>query len=197
MNINYSLLNRAIDLYTSYGYTFVEVPWMVTPEASRATNPPEGGIFVLGDGRHLVGSAEQGFIQIAHTLKPNRRYASVSPCFRKGDTRDEFHQETFMKLELFSYCNGEMNDGLVKAHMQYARYVAIMLGIDPTALAPYYESSTNTDLNVLIHDNDTGMEFLEIGSYGYRTFGDTHIAYGTGLALPRFQYALERQIYAS
>lgn len=194
MNINYFLLGEAVKIYTDLGYTFIEVPWIVNEKSSEATNPPKEGIFVLEDGTHLIGSAEQGFIHVIEQLKPNTKYASISPCFRKGDNRDIYHQEMFMKLELFLYDNDTIStfaDGL----MDDAMTVFYKLGIHEKALYGVLTHSTNIDLCV----QRFNKEMLEIGSYGYRIINDINntykINYGTGLALPRFQFGFKEQYY--
>lgn len=189
MIIDYSLLGKAEKFYTNRGYTFIDVPWYVNAEASLITKPPNAGTFILNNGMHLIGSAEQGFIEIIETLIPHKKYASISPCFRKGDNDDRYHQETFMKLELFSYGEPISEDKFAAGLLSDATDAFYYLGIHEDRLYGILTHAHNIDLCVKREHE----EMLEIGSYGYRniikTTGNYHINYGTGLALPRFQLA--------
>jgi hypothetical protein len=184
MNIDYALLAKAVEIYKIKGYEFIEVPWIVSVASSRSTNPPEDGIFKLQhDDVSLVGSAEQGFIEIIKQLEPNKKYAAISPCFRKGDNRDHLHQETFMKLELFSY-NSDSNN-VYFSFLDDARSVFLQLGKKWICPSHLITTESLFDENI-----DICYRNVEIGSYGYRdlVIDDIpyRINYGTGLALPRY-----------
>lgn len=185
MIIDYVLLAQAVTKYKYLGYQFVEVPWMVTPQTSQITKPPGAEGFILTDGKHLIGSAEQGFIQASASFKYNRKLASISPCFRKNDNRDYYHQETFMKLELFIQTIKKPWDKVYKL-INDASQVFEELGIKKV----YFNQTSESNLDI---EAITKYGNLELGSYGYRHVGETYFIYGTGLALPRFQMALEEQ----
>lgn len=196
MIIDYKLLGKAQGIYTKMGYEFIEVPWIVDSYASRATNPPVNGVFELNDGSHLVGSAEQGFIEIMGQLKIGKKYAAISPCFRRNDNRDKYHQEMFMKLELFSYKNDIDGQELFAGGLfQDATDAFYELGIDEEKLYGLLTTDSNIDLCVKVSASHATNDLLEIGSYGTRTIRDFTINYGTGLALPRFQFGLTEQHY--
>jgi seryl-tRNA synthetase len=185
MNIDYMILATAMQYYKDKGYEFVEVPWIVSRESHEATASPPDGAFVV-DGRGcLVGSAEQGFIEIINQLKPNKKYASISPCFRKNDNKDYLHQETFMKLELFAY-NANYNNYHLTLLFDAER-LFLKLGMQWMNRSKLLKSESLFDKNIDICYND-----VELGSYGYRDIireGISYrIEYGTGLALPRFSH---------
>lgn len=173
--MDYQLLANAAFHYTQAGFTQVETPWLVDRSTVLATIPPEAlsGIMTVEGRNCLVGSAEQGFLEM--DLEPGR-YFSVSPCFRAGEIGD-FHQETFMKLELH-----RTDDVSTEA------LIAMLEG----ALA-FFRSRTETPVRVTqIADDEFDVEIndIEVGSYGRRkAFGRTWL-YGTGLALPRFNLAV-------
>jgi seryl-tRNA synthetase len=187
MNIDYALLASAVRQYKELGYEFIEVPWIVSHKSHESTASPPDGAFVIEDRGCLVGSAEQGFIEIIDELYPDRKYAAVSPCFRKNDNRDEYHQETFMKLELFSYDAHESHN--YTAMIEDATKVFAHFGIPKFKLAR---------VDSLFDDNhDIAYQGqIEMGSYGNRIIKSINmqhvINYGTGLALPRFSQVLKK-----
>lgn len=209
--IDYSLLSRAIDFYASRGYTMINVPWMVYPKYSRVTLTHDEGAFVTtnihGDELHLVGSAEQGFIQQAHMVAPGKKYMSVTPCFRRGDI-SMTHMEWFMKLELSS-CAAEP-DEMYLEFLDDAWSCFVELGANQDKMRDKVErgfaDEFHRDINYNHRMNECDMD-LELGSYGHRIIpkvetiqgvvtGSLHsenhvINYGTGLALPRFQLILK------
>lgn len=180
--IDYSILARACEFYANEGFTQVEVPWVVMPAFSRMTSPTgdDGIAFVLRDGRHLVCSAEQGFIQEVMTgnLVTGREYFSVSPCYR-DEIPDGTHSKWFMKLELF----GISTSSIGARAMAEEFTIAARRFFTSEHVA---HSLLRTDIGVDVMAGD-----LEIGSYGIRQIGNVYAAYGTGVALPRLQLAKE------
>ena len=197
MIIDYELLAKAVRFYTERGYRQVEVPWVVSEDASLSTAPnrERGCAFCLDDGNYLVASAEQGFVdRIAKIPQTNgEKLFSISPCFR-NEPLDMTHSKWFMKLELYV----SVFD-LPGANFDY--YIA-WLASDATRF--FLENGVQTAMA----PTDIGYDLvdrhgLELGSYGRRDvmirYDDSDHAYpfsfvyGTGLALPRFSFAQENQ----
>lgn len=196
--IDYALIGKAVEHYKTYGYTLINVDWMVDPWCSYATHGAESGKFRTqsskGYAKHLVGSAEQGFIQAVSEGKVefDKLYMSITPCFRRGDI-GPVNNEWFMKLELSAVTEGDTPFHEKMLDAAWAFFAWNGGSIDQMKL--YVEGvNNNTDI-VHLHDGD----WLELGSYGYRDV--TNLAhhlqkdkvlvhYGTGLALPRFQLIL-------
>lgn len=168
--IDYHLLNDALQFYHRMGYRQVEVPWMVGREACFATlDEGQSNAILTDDQRYLVGSAEQGFLEMD---LPHGSYMAVSPCFRRGE-RDSIHQETFVKLELHrtDVVTLDALHTMIEQCRAYFRSLAPDLEIELVATS---------------HGWDIEMEGVEIGSYGRRSALGRTWLYGTGLALPRF-----------
>lgn len=179
--IDYGALAKACDFYSHRCYDQIEVPWIVEGEISRMTSPDgtDGVAFILHNGKHLVCSAEQGFLKMYMDgeLETNQKYFSVSPCFR--DELDETHSKWFMKLELFAVCS------------KNAMAAILVDGFIKGARTLYKELGVTTDITRTEIGFDLMAGTLELGSYGFRSIGDDYLAYGTGLALPRLSLAQE------
>lgn len=180
--IDYRLLAEACHFYNAAGYQQIEVPWVVDAEFSRMTSPIPGNgySFVLDDSRHLVASAEQGFVEMMYgaLLEPDTLYFAVSPCFRNEEL-DAAHSKWFVKLELFAYSSEQLQceklgRGMLDSAVRFTTSKGIRIAV------------TRTDIGFDLMSGD-----LEIGSYGTRNMDDYHVAYGTGAALPRLSVAIE------
>lgn len=175
--IDYRLLNEALQYYLSLGYEYIEVPWIVDIQTQLITCPSEDMIYKTTGGG-LVGSAEQGFIKLLldNTLDYNKKYCAITPCFRLNDSRQGImHKEYFIKLELFS-CTYNYSNMQWDAYRLFDKY-----------LRKYDKLSTSFDHN----SSDINLNGVEIGSYGRRKLNDdVSFQYGTGIALPRFNMAL-------
>lgn len=180
-NISWDLIAKAVDFYQSHGYQYIETPWFVSRDALNATLPADKEGQEIVDG-YLVGSAEQGFVQLMldDEIQPGK-YVSVSPCHRE-DEEDELHQRSFMKVELIEI--DPVEDWNIVAH-------------DMALLAKEFFETILDDVEIV--DTDTGYDILsdgiELGSYG----GSMYLAryqwvYGTGLAEPRFSIAVEKAL---
>lgn len=177
MIINYENISNAISFYKSKGYEQIEVPWITSVDNLYITCSDTDRInFVDGIEYGLVGSAEQGFLDLYNKLKLNKLYMAVSPCFRKWD-ESKYHVPEFMKLELFSKHD-----------------------IDITAMlcSSYHINVAQEFLKGEQVETDEGCDLelnkIEIGSYGYRYFLDSSEkkhwwSYGTGIAEPRYSMA--------
>ena len=174
--IDYRKLAAALDHYEPLGYTYIETPWVVSRKAIDATLPPGATITSVQYG-DLVGSAEQGFIELilrGHTVL---KACSISPCFRMEDSFDVLHHAYFMKLELISTEATEMNlqQMINDAKVFYEKYTRVdIIQTTPDA-----------------YDIVDRKRQIELGSYGIRLIGENRFIYGTGLALPRLDTAID------
>lgn len=182
--IDYKLLGNAVNFYENMGYEQIEVPWVVSAEASLVT-APINGIFEIDDGKHLVGSAEQGFIELmlefSDKLKNDKKYMAISPCFRR-DIPSEIYSEWFIKLELF--CKIKNNNPITM--------MIEFLKDAETLFTKIHGKRVTNKLSTSMTSFDLMFNAIELGSYGYRKLqqtGDIWV-YGTGLALPRAQLSL-------
>lgn len=200
--IDYKLIGEAVEFYKSYGYEYIELDWMVDPQCGYATYAKEGAQYRTqsskGFAKHLVGSAEQGFIQAVKDGKVewDKKYVSVTPCFRRGDI-GPVNNEWFMKVELNAVSDHDEN--IHEVMLDHAwKFFAWNGGVlDDMKLYKETPNSPNSDIVHVYHSEDWG--WLELGSYGYREVpflarqlqkDKVLIHYGTGLALPRFQLIL-------
>lgn len=192
--VDYRLLTRALEFYKSRGYQYIDVPWLVFPHCANVTHENPFGKFKTtgwhGGDLELVGSAEQGFIQLYYLgqIQTDTPYVSVSPCFRRGDNESPYHQETFMKIEL-CYIRDRDDESYVNQMTTHAKLCFLELG----AMVLSTEENDGI-IDILAPAKNAGeySPFIEIGSYGTRELTkinrpNTVLDFGTGLALPRFQ----------
>jgi aspartyl/asparaginyl-tRNA synthetase len=184
--IDYELLAKAKVFYSARGYTYVEVPWIVEPRASLLTTTNEK-VFITTKDEHFIGSSEQSFLDLSlkNELIPNTRYFSISPCFRR-DVPDESHSRWFMKLELYSFYHHGMYEFNCKTYESFVDHAYDLFFREVPWLKKKYLAIVSTSESTV----DINLNDIEIGSYGIRRFNDFTAVYGTGLALPRFSYAL-------
>ncbi len=191
--LNYNLIGKAVDFYISKGYEYINVDWMVDPKYSYATCNTEGAQFRThnrsGYLKHLVGSAEQGFIQsVAESkIQFDKKYVSVTPCFRRGDI-GPVNCEWFMKVEL-SVASKD-NTVWFEEMLEDAWQCLVHLGVSQESMKVWNDDNGQKDI---VHEYIDG--YLELGSYGYRTISgltkeNCLIHYATGLAIPRVQLIL-------
>lgn len=203
--ISWLNVSKAISWYESLGYTYVEMPWTASEEAVLATKPldrlpcciveesPQAVREGTGGAKHLIGSAEQGFIDmmldgriVPGILGPNL-YVAATPCFR-SDEVDLLHQKTFFKVELCSISKYDTVREYREVMLDAFDFMASLLPEDEARnLTPVKVSKTQTDLE---------LNGIEVGSYGIRkcTIGGKRLqwTYGTGLAEPRFSIAAKQ-----
>lgn len=185
-------LAKAQTYYEAQGFRYFDASWTVPPEISAITKPKNTKDFYLRD-KVLVGSAEQSFLSVYNELDSGLYYA-ITPCFR-NEPIDEWHQEGFMKLELFSkdYNTYSLFKKLAR------RFFREQLNLDPLDL--------DLELAIRRYGSDILFKGIELGSYGIRLFPsgenvnypDFNLnmpcwVYGTGLAEPRFTKALEAEL---
>ena len=182
-NIDWNLISEAVKYYTSIGYKYVEVPWIVSSEAIQATF--NGTAPKTKDGL-IVGSAEQSFIQMKLDgtfpfLHCGAKLVTVTPCF-KNDEIDRIHSPFFMKVELININNNlDDSDVRLQSFIKDAKTFFEMQNV--------VVDSVKTESGV-----DLLIDGIEIGSYGIRSYnsqnrGNFNWVYGTGLAEPRFSIA--------
>jgi hypothetical protein len=162
--MNYYLIGQAIEYYKSIGYTWINTPWAVPLEDLSLTFPGHREKCELG---YLVGSAEQGFINLMRTQRlAAGKYVSAGPCFRFEDNQPPYKLPYFFKVELCKVGSGIYTD-LLRDSLSF-------LG------GEVVETSIGHDIE---------LNGLEIGSYGNRNINGLVWAYGTGIAEPRYSQA--------
>lgn len=179
--VDWERLGKAVKYYEGLGYKYVEVPWTVSPYATRVTFTGEVLTSQAGD---LLGSAEQAFLDMALRREyiPEKA-VTVSPCFRMEPQYDELHHLSFMKVELFS-----RNTELYLRMLIDARNFFKTCGIR-NIKEEYQDLATPVDKI----QKDLIADDIELGSYGIRKYGQIEWAYGTGLAEPRTSTVLGKQ----
>jgi hypothetical protein len=174
--IDWRLLAEAVGFYERLGYHYVEVPYAVPKDIIRLTLPPEydDAVQPVEPFGCLVGSAEQSLLSM--DLAPGS-YVACSPCFRPEPVVNELNQYHFMKVELFQTGVDSLNPMalLMDAKMFMSQFA---------------------ELEVLRTDQgkDLMVAGIEVGSYGRREAAGRVWACGTGLALPRFDVARQKQM---
>lgn len=188
IRIDYARLGRAIAYYENLGYKYVELDWTASPEAIAATCPnPDlaADVPLIGT---LIGSAEQAFIDEARAhWKPKGKYCACTPCFRVGDNRDIFHQEMFMKVELWrdDVVDHYAKEEMLSAMAEFAQNEMHSFPIWELKREDLEDGSADLILNG-----------HEIGSFGVRELflgqseDPLRWVFGTGLAEPRFSMAM-------
>lgn len=177
--IDYNLLNKAIKFFSKCGFRQIETPWRVSKEAINATFNSDNS-FATAD-KFLVGSAEQGFLEIKNTLQDSQ-YMSVSPCFR-NELEDYFLQQEFIKLELIILTDDYMEDNMFlveTTRKNVVKFIIKKLKIKSSDIVIVQTNDENS-----IYSEDILINGIEYGSYGIRQFQDLYYIYGTGIALPR------------
>lgn len=127
----------------------------------------------------LVGSAEQGFVSLDRLKVLGRgNFMSCTPCFRREDVHDILHRPYFMKVEL--YKNDVVDESALSEMISHA-YEFFSLAASPKVV------KTSEGFDIEINN-------IEVGSYGLRKYNNLQWVYGTGVALPRYSTAKERNI---
>jgi len=193
----YNHLLKAVEYYAKCGFEYVNVPWTVSREAILMTRPPHvlGEPFSYNSGgvdHYPVASAEQSFLQMAMdnwkvNVRPVGSLCALTPCFRNEPVIDDLHQPYFMKVELISWDQTSHED-LTKmiAHARLLFEENLWVDCVP-----------NTDpdpIGIEAYDLVTSHTGIELGSYGIREHPKVgRWLYGTGLAEPRYTYAIEKE----
>lgn len=190
--IDYVLLGEVMEYYKSIGYEEIDVPWLINEKYDLLTRPNNKNSCIIdNDGRHFVASAEQGFLSICLTngMKYNKVFVSCTPCIRLNDCDDNYHQETFMKIELSAVSDTE----------ELAQNIVKNILINTKAL---FNNITNKKVYIekiefkpSICHFDLMIDGIEVGSYGYREIDGCYYVFGTGLALPRLSKFIDDSGY--
>lgn len=196
---------EAREYYESKGFAYIDVPWAVSREAIMLTRPPhvKGEPFSLEAGGKLlypVASAEQSFLQMRLdgqlTSAAFQSYCAITPCFRNEPVLDDQHQPYFMKLELISWVpsNGKIIEQEIQMHRMIddARKFFEAEGLETDIIANTEGLRDPLAVEGLAYDITSYRTNVEVGSYGIREHASVgRWIYGTGIAEPRFSYALE------
>jgi len=183
--IDWTLIGQAVEHYQGLGFEYIDTPWMVDEAVACSTCPPHGHLDVVStNGKVLVASAEQGFLQLDSEGKLDGvNYVSAGPCFRITDGMNNYdgrHHATFMKVELYVRCNGLLQASHAAKTMAHSASRFMGNGAEVVRLDQK-------------HSWDVEINGIEVGSYGARKHENLCWAYGTGLALPRYHEALQNQ----
>jgi hypothetical protein len=183
--IDWARIGDAVEFYQNRGYTYMEVPWTVPPEASKVTFAREALTSQAGD---LLGSAEQAFIDmLLRGDKLPQFVVAVSPCFRIEPEYNQFHHLSFMKVELFSP-QVMMFEKIQRDAWEFFKRYGLVLNKEAQELTLPIDKA----------HVDFVCDGVELGSYGVRLMSRPSEdpigwAYGTGLAEPRTSVALEKR----
>jgi len=120
--LNYALIRYALDFLVRKGFTLIQPPYMIKREAvggAVALSDFEEMIYKVEDeDLYLIATSEHPLLamhmdEILEGKTLPRRYAGVSPCFRKEagahgrDTKGIFRTHQFEKVEQFVFCKPE------------------------------------------------------------------------------------------
>lgn len=184
--VDYEVLAKAQKFYNTRGFTPIETPWMVDKPYSLITTSNDKA-YATKPRKHLVGSAEQSLLQLAfkNKLIERYRYQSITPCFRR-DAEDASHCNWFMKLELFEFFRGEESAHPIEnLTLEYQYFIS--------SAWSFFCSQSSSNVEVVPTEDGSDLEIngVEVGSYGKRRYKNITWIYGTGIALPRFNYAID------
>lgn len=180
-NIDANLIYEAMTFFKMRGYEFISVPYVVDKDIVAYTLPENRKALSHASYGDYVGSAEQSIYQIIKDYGVKSlpdKCLMITPCQRDEPILDESHLEIFLKIELVSF----------------------NLGFGHTSIRDdvldFYKSLNVENMTYVIQDDgvsyDININNIEVSSYGYRWFDNVLVSYGTGLALPRFEYAVNK-----
>ncbi len=122
VRLNYALILVALDFISTKGYTPIQPPYLLNKEATSGAvilSDFEDMIYKIeGEDLYLIATSEHPLVAMhlneifGHAELP-KRYAGVSPCFRKEagahgrDTKGIFRVHQFEKVELFVFSSPE------------------------------------------------------------------------------------------
>ncbi len=173
-------LAKSIKWYETRGFQYIDTPWTVSDGAILATIPINYA--VKSDFGNMVGSSEQGFIELDLAGKlPLGRYISYSPCYR-FENEDDIHQRSFMKTEIYitDHINQQSLDNLCYKALKFFENIAKLDGEHTVAKV------------ATVDGFDIEVNGIEVGSYGIRNYKHLNWIYGTGCAVPRLSVALSK-----
>lgn len=174
LHLDFSVIAAAQKFYAGAGYEPKAVPWVID-ESYVAETKPEGVNFYSTLGGVLVASAEQSFIQMMDAgWDVPGAYQATTPCFR-DEEHDETHLPYFLKTELF--------DNKTVTVTRLEELIATALSFFNRYLPARVEDMGDGTFDIV--GSTSGVE---LGSYGIRERKSFRWVYGTGVAVPRFDY---------
>lgn len=176
MFISSNILYSAMSYFKSKGYKFITVPLLVDKDVSDFTLPKGKTAEKHCNEKVYVGSAEQSIYQmIKDGYDFPEKVLAITPCQRNEESLDDLHLKMFLKIELITF-------GSNNSHVDILNDVK-----------SFYSTVYDGEIKVVeIEDGTRDLEIndIEVGSYGTRNYMGRTVNYGTGLALPRFQQAI-------
>lgn len=178
--VNWHRISQAVSWYTSLGYKYIEVPWVVDDAPYSVTRPPGAPAYATLGG-NLVASGEQSFMQLMDNGVSVGKSVCCTPCFRAEPRYDELHFPYFMKVELIHKSGGkeDLNEIIGDAYNFFENWCSVRCDVVNMPDGTYD-----------IVDKYTG---IELGSYGIRRWKDFSWVYGTGVAEPRTSQVVRKQ----
>lgn len=174
--IEWSLLMQILQYHQDNGYMGMEVPYLV--ERATVDLTYTGPLDPALQGRYLIGSGEQGFLELERRGKmPRGKFVTLTPCFRDEPHVDEYHQLYFQKVELYQNVNVSRRAAW---EMMEDAYAGMRIFTNSRAFNIEY---TDEGFDLMLHG-------VEVGSYGKREVNGISWVYGTALAEPRFSTVL-------
>lgn len=180
-DIDANLLYQAMMFFNNCGYEFITAPYVVDKKAVEHTLPEGREAYPHANYGFYVGSAEQSIYHMLDKCgRKNlpKRCLAITPCQRNEEVLDESHLEIFLKIELISFDLGYSHKTIMEDVLDFFK----MIG---TENVTYVMQDDNVSYDINVNN-------IEVGSYGYRWFRDVLVSYGTGLALPRYSYAVSK-----
>jgi seryl-tRNA synthetase len=202
MTIDYSIIADAVKFYKALGYEEIDVPWLVSTDAIYGTLPIGAQPMSVSGSRdfgHLVGSAEQSFMQMMldGTLSEGS-WLAVTPCFRDEPEITASQRLSFMKVELIQYFSPN--------NLSFATPADLLTLMDHARqfMERYLPITTVRTNRLTMEDNVPDMQKtydlvyrsadfevqIEFGSFGYREWRGHRWIFGTGVAEPRMSQAV-------
>jgi hypothetical protein len=192
--IDYGVIDRSIEFYSSFGYSRIEAPWIVTKAICDVTKPTGSDTYTVSRDKtesvkEFVASGEQSFLYLINkgNLPASGKFQTVTPCMR-NEPFDQSHMKCFVKNELISY---DTNSVYIEPDVAYMmmkdalRFFSTEVQ-DKSLLKEVMTSPISWDIE---------YDGVEIGSYGVRQCDFVAWAYATGVAEPRFSRYCRRKTH--
>lgn len=188
-NANFSCINplyimEAMNIYQEMGYKPLTVPTCIKHEYNSWTLKDKSVNFLYQNDLSFIGSAEQAFIQLYENDKSlHGSYFAITPCHRDEKVIDDTHLNIFLKIEL-------INIGVHKQDLIKDDAMLVFTSLYPNGkFSTEFSGGRDGEEDILLNG-------IEIGSYGEDTMpSGMQYTYGTGLAEPRFSYAINYKDY--
>lgn len=171
--IDFNLINKSIDYYSTIGFQRIETPWLVTEAVDSITRPRNVKPYIVeAKKKNLIASGEQGFLYLyLKEYLPKGKFQTTTPCFR-NDSFDYTHTKYFIKNELINTKDVNCQQLLYMVEQAEKFFNSLLI-----------KGSVN------IIDTSDGFDIMlgeyELGSYGIRECKFLKWIYGTACAEPR------------